>query len=69
MFVLDPPRVGPKFWAPWACICGTGGTGADDASAEHQYDLHRMGYWPAWIEEVPGSVPVEVEGKTLWVKR
>ena len=59
----------PKFWSPWACLCGTGGTGYDDAAAENQYDLHMAGHWPAYIEPVPGAMPFEWKGKTLWSTR
>jgi hypothetical protein len=69
MFVLNPPSRTPRFWSPWQCICGVGGTGADEAGAENQYELHVAGYWPAFIEPVPGSEAIEWKGKTLWVKR
>jgi hypothetical protein len=69
MFVLGHIGPGPTFWSPWQCICGAGGTGADDAAAENQYDLHIAGFWPAFIEAIPESRPIKWKGRTLWVKR
>lgn len=71
MFVLNPPTAYPglRCWSPWSCICGAGGTGGDDAGAENQYELHLAGFWPAFIDQVPGSEAIEWKGRTLWVKR
>jgi hypothetical protein len=69
MFVLDPPRRGIKAWSPWACICGAGGTGADDAQAVMQYELHLAGLWPAFIEPHGEYTQCHViDGKVMWCK-
>lgn len=69
MFVLNPPSRSIRFWSPWKCVCGVGGTGADDQAAEYQYSLHLRGFWPAYTEPgVPGTEPVVVDGKLMWVK-
>lgn len=70
MFVLRPPSLGGMrgWWAPWKCICGVGGTGADDASAERQYERHVLGAWPAYSEWREGLHPfVMPDGETVWV--
>jgi hypothetical protein len=71
MFVLDPPTAYPglRCWSPWKCICGVGGTGADDAAAENQWDLHMAGHWPAFTQPGFGCEPFEWKGKTLWSRR
>lgn len=69
MFIPDPPSRMPRFWSPWACVCGAGGTGADAAGAQHQYDLHMLGAWPALIEWAPGYHPfVTPDGTTVYVQ-
>ena len=70
MFFCPPPNPYglPLFWSAWKCLCGAGGTGADEEGAQRQYDLHLRGLWPAYIAPgVPGTVPVDVDGTTLWV--
>jgi hypothetical protein len=69
LFVLDPPSRWPRFWTPWACICGVGGTGADEAGATFQFELHVAGMYPALIE--PAGAYTEchvVNGRTIWCK-
>lgn len=74
VLMLNPPRRGVLvFGTGWECVCGAGGSGANEPSAEWQYGLHLQGLWPCWMGEVPGTHPVTVtsiDGKpmTVWVK-